>query len=113
MKEYFNEAVEMGDGEDAKTSIGPDEMPLYEREFRDHHLAGVLGITDPAEQDKAIEIFNNVFVGAIRSLLLLRAQTGDPVEAAWLAMEAAGIKREHQKTALHRIYQDLEDPRPS
>ena len=102
MDEYFKEAVEVG---------SPEHETRNERHRREFKAAlAEQGITDSLDQAVAMAFLSfSVARSAIRHGII---EYSDPIEAAREELIAHGITdHEQQKPILHRLYQDLEDPR--
>lgn len=102
MEEYFKEAVEVNSPE-------PENgLDRSRRQFRESLIEQ--GITDPLDQATAVAWWTfSVLRSAINKGLIPYT---DPMEAAREELIAAGITDpELQKPILHRLHQDLEDPR--
>ena|SRR5579862_6015349 len=95
--------------ESFKPETPAEATARYRSEFREY-LVREHGITDSSELDLAMALFAySVTETAIRYGLI----KGDPIEAASKELIALGVSDEERKAILHRLYQDLEDPRPA
>ena len=97
MNEYFNEVVEVS---------GPEPDPLTE--YR-RYLEREFGVTDPADQDKKIELFDAWLIVTARELGVL--SPGDPIENLRLELIMEGvIDPEQQRPILQNFYRNNIDP---